>query len=162
MKTNNGFTLIEVLIAMIVLSVGLLGLAGLQMSSLRNNLSSYHRSQATQLAYDMADRMRVNSVNALLGATSTYITTTPSNAGQQNSCSTTTGTCTPVQMAEEDLFSWNTQLIDVLPDGVGLIETLGAVGNNAFTITITWNDKNKIKAEYKTEDQLTFTMSFKL
>ncbi len=60
MKTNTGFTLIEVLIAMLVLAVGLLGLAGLQATSLRNNQSAYNRSQATQLAYDLADRMRAN------------------------------------------------------------------------------------------------------
>ena len=60
MKTNTGFTLIEVLIAMLVLAVGLLGLAGLQATSLKNNQSAYNRSQATQLAYDMADRMRAN------------------------------------------------------------------------------------------------------
>ena len=61
MNKNAGFTLIEVLIAMLVLAVGLLGLAGLQATSLRNNQSAYNRSQATQLAYDIADRMRANS-----------------------------------------------------------------------------------------------------
>ena len=60
MKKNTGFTLIEVLIAMIVLAVGLLGLAGLQATSLRNNQSAYNRIKATQLAYDIADRMRAN------------------------------------------------------------------------------------------------------
>ena len=60
MKTHSGFTLIEVLISMLILAVGLLGLAGLQATGLRNNLSAYNRSQATQLAYDMADRMRAN------------------------------------------------------------------------------------------------------
>jgi len=72
MKKHKGFTLIEVLVSMIVLAIGLLGLAGLQMSSLRNNLSAYHRSQATQLAYDMADRMRTNIADAKLGLTSVY------------------------------------------------------------------------------------------
>ena len=60
MNKNTGFTLIEVLIAMIILAVGLLGLAGLQATSLRNNQSAYNRSVATQLAYDIADRMRAN------------------------------------------------------------------------------------------------------
>ena len=64
MKTNSGFTLIEVLIAMLVLAVGLLGLAGMQATGIRNNLSAYNRSLATQLAYDMADRMRSNVADA--------------------------------------------------------------------------------------------------
>ena len=60
MNKNTGFTLIEVLIAMLVLAVGLLGLAALQASSLRNAQSAYNRSLATELAYDLADRMRAN------------------------------------------------------------------------------------------------------
>jgi type IV pilus assembly protein PilV len=59
----SGFTLIEVLIAMLILSVGLLGLAGFQASSARNNTSAYNRSQATQLAYDLADRIRANAAD---------------------------------------------------------------------------------------------------
>ena len=69
MNKNAGFTLIEVLIAMLVLAVSLLGLAGLQATSLRNNQSAYNRSQATQLAYDLADRMRANAAGI-----STYTT----------------------------------------------------------------------------------------
>ena len=57
---NTGFTLIEVLIAMLVLAGGLLGLAGLQATSLSNGQSAYNRSQATQLAYQLADNMRAN------------------------------------------------------------------------------------------------------
>ena len=84
MKNKNaGFTLIEVLIAMLVLAVGLLGLAGLQATSLRNNQSAYNRSQATQLAYDLADRMRANFTEANKLANSTYITTDPTTAGTQ-------------------------------------------------------------------------------
>lgn len=161
MKTANGFTLIEVLIAMLVLSIGLVGLAALQMTSLRNSLSAYHRSQATQLAYDMADRMRANVANAQLGEASVYVTQTPPSSASEQTLCTTTG-CTPAQMAEQDLFEWNAELVDILPNGLGNIETLGLIENRAFTVTVTWNDKNKIKDEYKTDDQLNFEMSFKL
>ncbi|MBT5229003.1 MAG: type IV pilus modification protein PilV [Methylococcales bacterium] len=61
-KLHEGFTLIEVLIAVIVLSIGLLGFAGLQLSSLRNTNSSYTRAQAVTLSYDIVDRMRANIV----------------------------------------------------------------------------------------------------
>ena len=59
---SQGFTLIEVLIAIIVLSIGLLGLAGLQLTSLRNSNSAYTRSQAVILSYDIVDRIRANRV----------------------------------------------------------------------------------------------------
>ena len=67
MSINNqkGFTMLEVLIAIIIFSFGLLGLAGLQLVSLANNLSANSRSTATALAYDMADRMRANMQGAV-------------------------------------------------------------------------------------------------
>lgn len=65
---QKGFTLLEVLVAMLVLSIGLLGLAGLMASSLRNNHSAYYRTQATWLAYDVIDRMRVNGAGGLVAA----------------------------------------------------------------------------------------------
>lgn len=57
-RRARGFTLLEVLIALLVLSIGLLGLAGLQAFSMRNNQSANYRTQATNLAYQMADLVR--------------------------------------------------------------------------------------------------------
>ena len=57
---NQGFTLVEALIALLVLSIGLLGVAALQLIALQNNNNAMFRSQATYLAYDIADRMRAN------------------------------------------------------------------------------------------------------
>ncbi|HLE93281.1 MAG TPA: type IV pilus modification protein PilV, partial [Sulfuricaulis sp.] len=58
---HRGFSLIEVLVALLVLSIGLLGLAALQTTSLQYNTGSYFRTQATFLAYDIIDRMRANT-----------------------------------------------------------------------------------------------------
>ncbi|MBK1719528.1 type IV pilus modification protein PilV [Thiocystis violacea] len=63
-KHQQGFTLIEVLIAALVLSIGLLGLAGLQAISQKLNYSAYQRSQAASLAYEIADAIRANAANA--------------------------------------------------------------------------------------------------
>lgn len=128
MNRSNGFTLIEVLIAMLVLAVGLLGLAGLQATSLKNNQSAYNRSQATQLAYDLADKMRAN-----VAGLATY--TTAGAAAQKTPCLTTTG-CSPTDMAKNDLFEWNNAVATAFPSGVGAI----AVATGVFTITITWDD----------------------
>ncbi|MCK9636039.1 type IV pilus modification protein PilV [Methylobacter sp. Wu8] len=130
MKTNTGFTLIEVLIAMLVLAVGLLGLAGLQATSLKNSQSAYNRSQATQLAYDLSDRMRANIIGK-----ANYTTVLPSSATAKPNCLTTTG-CSPADMAENDLFEWNSAVRNSLPSGIGTI----AVTSNTFTITITWDE----------------------
>jgi type IV pilus assembly protein PilV len=133
MKINAGFTLVEVLIAMLVLAVGLIGLAGLQAASLGNNQSAYNRSQATQLAYDLADRMRANVAGV---ATYTPFVGVPT---AKPNCLTIVG-CTPSDMAENDLFEWNVALTTTLPNGVGTIAVAVVAGVSTFTIDISWDD----------------------
>ncbi len=111
MKTNAGFTLIEVLIAMVVLAVGLLGLAAVQTTSLKNNQSAYFRSQATQLAYDMTDRMRSNKLGVAAG---NY------NLGSAGAKDCELNTCTPAEMAGDDITKWNAALL-ALPSGEGVV-----------------------------------------
>ncbi|MCB1776271.1 MAG: type IV pilus modification protein PilV [Candidatus Competibacteraceae bacterium] len=60
MRKQTGFTLIEILVTVVVTAIGLLGLAGLQTIALRFNSTSYQRSQATVLAYDITERMRAS------------------------------------------------------------------------------------------------------
>jgi len=134
MTKNTGFTLIEVLIALVVLSGGLLGLAALQATSLKNNQSAYNRSQATQLAYDLADRIRANAVEARLPA-NTYMSIAPIDAAAQENCTTTVG-CAPAQMAQNDLFEWNAAVTATLPSGIGTIVFNGGI----YTIAISWDD----------------------
>lgn len=99
-RKQGGFTLIEVLVSALVLSIGLVGVAGLQAFSLKNNQSSFMRSQATSLAYDLADRMRANVASATANMYA------PAAATVEVSCKTTAG-CSPQQMARHDLAEWN-------------------------------------------------------
>jgi type IV pilus assembly protein PilV len=154
MKKNSGFTLIEVLIAMMVLAVGLLGLAGLQATGLKNNLSAYNRSQATRLAYDMADRMRANVANAKTLDASVYLTTAPTDADVQSTCSTVVG-CSITAMAENDLFEWNRNINAVLPSGQGTIAVVGSI----FTIRVNWDDNRDGSVNNSDPN---FQMSFQL
>ncbi|RLA45095.1 MAG: type IV pilus modification protein PilV [Gammaproteobacteria bacterium] len=113
-KSNKGFTLLEVLIAVLVLSIGLLGLAGLQLTGLRNNHSANLRGQATQFAYDMVDQVRANPVG--LAAASYNSPTSASTA----TCLTTEG-CTPAQLAQHNMFEWLADITNALPDGDAII-----------------------------------------
>lgn len=114
MHSRNGFTLIEVLVAVVVLAIGLLGLASLQVFGLRNNHSAYMRSQATLLAYDMADRMRANPVGLNNGKYNKPAATA------HPPCLTTTG-CSPTEMAEQDMREWTNTLTGQLPRGTGIV-----------------------------------------
>ena len=111
---QSGFTLIEVLVAVIVLSIGLVGVAGLQAVSLKNNQSAFMRSQATALAYDLADRMRANVPGANAGMYD------PTAKAATASCKTATG-CTTQQMAQNDLYEWDAAIATYLPDGQGFV-----------------------------------------
>jgi type IV pilus assembly protein PilV len=135
---NAGFTLLEVLIAVFVLATGLLGLAGLQAATLSNNQSAYNRSQATRLAYDMAERIRSNFVVAKNLQNSTYKTINPVDAERQTDCETVSTTCTASDMAQNDLFLWYLDLTNTLPSGTGSIAVNAAT--RVFTITVNWDD----------------------
>jgi len=136
----NGFTLVEALVALLVLSIGLLGVAALQLSSLRSNHGSSLRSQATLLAYDIVDRMRVNQVAATSGDYDIAIGTAPA-----------TGT-----VAGNDLDGWKTNLSNTLPAGDGAVERSGAGAATRFTIRITWDDSHGAESplEFVMETQI--------
>jgi type IV pilus assembly protein PilV len=163
MNKNAGFTLIEVLIAVLLLAGGLLGLAALQSTSLGHNQSAYNRSQATQLAYDMADRIRANPVESSNRAdadpstlaNSAYVATAAPSA--KANCSNSSTGCSAADMAENDRFQWLANVVATLPRGTGSIAVVAAT--RTFTITINWDD-NKDGA-VNTNDP-NFAMSFQL
>ncbi len=130
-KTHmKGFTLVEVLVALLVLSIGLLGLAGLQAGGLRSNHGAYLRSQAVMLAHDMADRMRSNSVAVI--ANCYEIPDPDSNCNTTNSGNA---------LAITDRADWLNSLAAELPSGVGLINCAAPpCGNSIRTITVQWDD----------------------
>lgn len=137
----GGFTLLEVLVTLLVLSIGLLGLAGLQTTGLRSNQSAAQRTAATQLAADIIDRIRANPL-----AKNQYA----GNAASGDDCLGLA--CTPEQMAGYDLAQWTVALSVQLPDGQGIVcqdssPNDGTPGNpachaggNAFAVKIWWDD----------------------
>lgn len=132
-QRDAGFTLIEVMVAVLVLSVGLLGLASLQANGLRQNSSAYMRTQAIIMANDMADRMRANPTEVAAG-TYNNIVATIADPG----C--LLATCTPDRIAEHDIATWYSSLSE-LPNGTGTVTGDGRL----FTITVMWDD-NKVGA----------------
>lgn len=122
---KNGFSLVEVLVAMVVLSVGLLGLAGMMASTVRNNHSAYHRSQATWLAYDVIDRIRANREAALAPANNF-------NIALGTSSSTSTG------IVGGEINAWKGRLAAALPAGDGSVAVVPAT--RRVTVVVRWND----------------------
>ncbi|SPE19369.1 Pilus modification protein PilV [Burkholderiales bacterium] len=110
----RGYLLIEVLVSIIVISIGLLGLAQLHAVAVARGTSGLLRSKATELGYAMADRIRANQVGASAGAYAN-LTGVPSDPG----C--ITASCTPAQLAAYDYFEWNQEIAAALPGGSGVV-----------------------------------------
>ena len=141
---QSGYSLFEVLIAIVVTSVGLLGLAGMQATGLNTNQRAYYRSQATVLAYDLADRMRANNAGSIGNYLTSYMTLPEATAvGAQVGCKSTAG-CSTAQMAQNDLYDWNVALADALPSPAGTItaDNRGTLilDDDIYTISVTWDD----------------------
>lgn len=122
--------MIEVLVALLVLSIGLLAVAGLQARSLKVNTGAYLRSQANQLAYDITDRIRGNRAGALDGHYAVDAGKQPDDVG----CSGASG-CDPEEIAQSDIHAWKDRLDNLLPEGEGRITT----DNGIATITVFWD-----------------------
>lgn len=140
MKANAGFTLIEVLVAVVILALGLIGLAGLQATGLANNQSAYNRSQVSQLAYDISDRMRSNASSAAAYVAATAPGSIPScpngTINPCTSCTTAATQCDGATMVSKDVFDWTTALSTTIPGGVGRVTTEGQF----YVVTIQWDD----------------------
>jgi type IV pilus assembly protein PilV len=134
-RSQGGFTLIEVLISVIVLSVGLLGLAALQASALRNNQSSLERSLAVVESYSIVDAMRVDRTNAINGAFNLGLDENPDGGG--------------TTFSGNELVKWRARLVQVLgADGTGSVACNGA----DCTVIVQWNDERGTGGE--TEQQI--------
>ncbi len=139
-RCQQGTSLFEVLIAVLVLSIGLLGVASLQLYGLRYNQGAYLRSQATMLAYDMVDRMRSNPVGVAAGYYDFVNTFSP----PANPNCISTG-CTPQQLAEHDINEWSSYFSGstaLLPGVIGTVTKSGSL----YTIVVSWTEMSKTGA----------------
>jgi type IV pilus assembly protein PilV len=121
-KGSRGFTLMEVLVTVVILSIGLLGVAGLQFGSLRGNQSALQSSIAAALAAEGADRLRANvpGVRDRVTGALRHSYDELNAAGEDPTCITTTG-CSVADVAQHDAYEWITSIQAQLPSGEGVI-----------------------------------------
>lgn len=142
---RKGMSLIEILIAFLILALGLLGIAGMLLLSSKANNSSYVKQQAVQCIYDIFDKMRANyqaaingsyNINNINSSGSPTLPPRPGTMCNQNPCSST-------QLATYDTWYWLTYDVTRLPGGSGSISTAaapGTSGNTVVTVTVQWDD----------------------
>lgn len=135
-RRQAGFTMIETLVALLVLAIGLLGIAALYLDSLRAGRTAIYRTDAVNLAADLADRIRANNT-----AVAAYGITLGGTATAVASCETTVG-CTAGDMANTDLAEWKAELAQRLPGGAGSVVVAPGVGGEPaqYTIVVQWTE----------------------
>lgn len=131
MTNQQGVGFIEVLISLVVLTIGLLGLVALQAAAIRFNYDGQQRSVAVMQVHVMADRIRTNQSGATAGNYNNInsTVTVPSNP----SCTT----CSPAEVAQRDTYEWITAIRNLLPRGEG--QVIGAGG--LYTIKVMWDSQ---------------------
>ncbi len=144
-SAQRGFSLIEVLVTVVLLSIGFLTTAKMQVSALRSNQSSLLNSKAVLLSAEIMEKMRNNPVGVENGNYSNK-TTSGANAAPCGAAG-----CSPAQLAARDLFEWSAHFMDVRGVGNGYLPTLpgvsatqpatGSISNpidGVYTISISW------------------------
>lgn len=129
-KRQMGFNLVEVLIALIIVSIGMLGIAGLYVNSLQAGRTSTFRHHAVTLAGDVADRIRANPAGGAAYA----------GAGADNNCDGATVICSAAEMAAFDIFLWQQQATDSLPDGNVTINRDAGAAPPEYEIIVSWDE----------------------
>lgn len=144
MDAQRGTSLLEVLVTIIILAIGLLGLAGLQARLQSSEMEAYQRAQALVLLNDMASRLAANRTNA-----ATYVTGSGSPLGGTAACPTTTATrqqidagewCNSLRGAGETLGGGN---VGAMVGGRGCVED---IGGGQYLITVAWQGMTPISA----------------
>ena len=127
-KKQTGMGLIESLIALLVISIGLLGIAALQITSLKLHSSAQWHSQAVWFSYEMTDRIMANRLN--------FDSYNNIDTDDDPSMDCKANPCTGAQMVTADAQDWK-EMLATLPGGRGIISS---TGDNTLVVSVMWDD----------------------
>ena len=151
----RGFSMVEALVALVVLGVGMLGIASLHVVTVRTSGSAISRMHAVNLASDIGDRIRANR-----NAGTAYEFDGEPAEGEEApaSCVGSERTCSPAEMAAHDLAEWNAQISAMLPgEPTGSIDVDTTTNPTTYTITVTW-----IEAGDTEQNRQSYAMSMQI
>ena len=142
---QKGFSLIEALVAFLILSVGMLGIASLQTMSLKSGHTAAMRTVAVMKVEEILESIRSNPTVIANFAAGTE------DMGSDNGCSQTTvaaATCTPAQMAQDELFRWKNSLIEALPNNASTTASVVVTPPappatmNLVVVSVNWSERD--------------------
>ncbi len=142
-----GFGLIEVLITLLILAIGLLGIAALQYRGLQYSHDAYLRSQVNVLAYAIIDKIRMGGGSANAKEYADAITDWQVPV-QRPDCNLALGAeITGDAVVNNEVACWQQQVFDALPPGSTANITRSDEDNSVYTVTLTWWDRERIARE---------------
>lgn len=152
---QKGSSLIEILVSLMILSVGILGVMGLQTRSMQFNQGALHLVRATILAEDYVDRMRSNIDFAGL-----YTIGSTDAARSYINCEDADANCTPRDLASYHVGTWQEEVSELLPGAT--VEVANIPPDSEYTITINYrDDRLEASSSYDQDDSLTKSVSFR-
>ena len=158
-RRGRGMTLVESLVALVVLSVGMLGIAGLMLTGISSNRSALYRTQAVNLASDMAERIRANA-NARIAYDSLAYDGAPDLQDCAPTANDAGSNCTVAQLAEDDLARWIVSIRTALPafrgepaQGDVQVIAAGFAGQpDTYRINVSWQEpREQTPFNYQTD-----------
>ena len=133
----DGYTLIEVLIAMILMAISMLGLASMHSHSNRSNYQAHFQTQSVSQAIDIVERMRLNPI----GVERNFYTQSLIPSSHYKDCSVPRQVCSAQELATFDLVQWNRVNALRLPGGSGSVSSIGGGTGNVFQVSVYWQSQ---------------------
>ena len=140
-RRESGFSMVEVMVALVVLAIGLLGIAALYLNSLQSGRTAIYRTQAINFAADLADRIRMNRT-----AQAAYNADFDDEPAPVGACATTGG-CSDADLAATDVAAWKAEIAEQLPNGEGQVVVTAPVGPGepaSYAVTIRWAEVGEV------------------
>ena len=163
--SSHGFSLIEALVAFMIISVGMLGIASLQTVSMKAGHTAITRTSAVFKVEEILDRMRVNTAQIV-----TYDDgTTPDGANRgcsdvasysaPNTVATAATVCTPEQLAQDDVFHWKASFVPNMTATIDVVPPAAApLVLNTVTVTMSWTERAVADTNLETANNYTVTV----
>lgn len=150
---QQGITLLESMIAIVLVALGVLGILGVQLRTLADTQTSVRRAQAIRLIEDLSERMKANPSALATGVMQDYAVGWEAVGGSPPNCAT--AACTPTELAQWDIAQWKATVASTLPLGNASVFTVaaGAIDNTRaqMAVMVSWRE-NEREREGETDE----------
>lgn len=141
---QSGFSLIESLVAIVIMALGILGILGVQMRTLADTQNGVRRAQAIRLIENLSERIKVNPNSLSAAVLASYQVSAPGPMATPPACTTA---CTPAQLAQHDIANWKQLVINGLPAGDAVVfaadDETDVNNRRQLGVLISWQQKER-------------------